>query len=349
MDDRIKLRSANPDDGQALSELYMASPDTGQIQIGPRYHLDAYTAFTATRPDSVGVVAEVPGFDGLAGAGFIHFGQCAFEGELRNYAALSGVVVHPDFRRQRIASQIAEWRVECAKERIGDEGVILATIQKGNEGSFAVAKKWSRQFAGETRAGAVRVRSKPPEPVNGIAVRSASSNEFDAMAEGLNAFYGDYNFFTPQTAELLATWLARTPFDTPINHCHIAVDASGEVVAGAGITEEYRTVEMQVHHIPATMRWLNKLVKIVPPDGALKQLSLNKIWFKPGQLKAAQLLWETIRWEWREKANTLTVFFDPRSPVAAVFKFPVWLPKGKFVMAIRGPVAMDEDALLYVL
>jgi GNAT superfamily N-acetyltransferase len=337
------------EDGQTLSELYTASPDTGQIQIGPRYHLDAYTAFTAARSEVVGVVAEAPGRDELVGAGFVHFGRCIVEGELRDYASLSGVVVRPSYRRQGIASQIAKWRVECAIRRIGDEGVLLATIQKGNESSIAVAKKWSRQFAGETRAGVVRVRSEPPRPNNGITVQSVSSNQLTTVAHWLNNFYRDYNFYTPRTEESLANWLARSPFGTPVNHYYVAMDAAGEILAGAAVTEQYRIVEMQVHHMPVTMRWLNKVVKLVPPDGTLKQLSLNKIWFRTGELKAAQFLWETIRWEWREKANTLTVYFDPRSPVASVFKIPAWMPKGQLVMAIRGPVPISEDALVYPL
>lgn len=346
---QITLRSMRPDDGQALSELYLASPDTGQIQIGPLYHLDAYSAFTATRIGAIGVVAESSNFDGLVGAGFVHFGRCIFEGELRDYAALSGVVVHPDYRQQGLASKIAKWRVDCAKEKIGDEGIILATIQKGNVGSFAVAKKWSQQFAGEIRAGAVQVRTSPPKPVTGISVRNVVVDDLPAVTSGLNDFYKGYNLYSPHTPETLTNWLKRSPFDTPINHYYVAVNTEGKILAGAAIAEEYRTVEMQVHHIPTPMRWLNKLVRLIPPDGTLKQLSMDKIWFEPGQLKAAQFLWETIRWEWRESANTLTVFFDPRGPVARVFKIPAWFPKGQFVMAIHGPTFMNEDALLYPL
>ncbi len=80
-------------------------------------------------------------FDGLVGAGFVDFGHCNFEGELRDYASLSGVVVHPHFRRRGIASRLAQWRVEYAREHIGDGGVILTSIQEENTGSFAVAKK----------------------------------------------------------------------------------------------------------------------------------------------------------------------------------------------------------------
>ncbi|MGH2536094.1 MAG: hypothetical protein ACRDHL_01730, partial [Candidatus Promineifilaceae bacterium] len=196
-------------------------------------------------------------------------------------------------------------------------------------------------------AGAVHTRARPPEPVKGITIRPAGPDDLEAVAEGLNDFYQGYNFYEPHTAGSLVSWLAQSPFETPFNHYYVVVDAAEEVLAGAAVSEQYRTIEMRVHHIPWAMRWLNKLVKFVPADGALKQIGLSKIWFAPGQLKAAQFLWETIRWEWRQKANTLTVFFGPRSPVADMVKIPAWLPKGHLVLAVNGPVPMNEDRLIY--
>lgn len=209
---KFVLRSMVPSDGPALSILYQASPDTGRIQIAPRYHLDAYVAFAAVRPRATGVVAEMDGFEGLVGAGFVDFGRCSFEGELRDYASLSGVVVHPDFRRKGIASRLAQWRVEFAREHIGDRGVILTNIQEQNIGSFAVAKKWSRQFVGQVTTGAVSMRKKMPEKISGITVRRAERHEFEAVAAGFNNFYHNYNLYEPQSAESLREWLEQSPF-----------------------------------------------------------------------------------------------------------------------------------------
>jgi hypothetical protein len=42
-----------PADGRELSNLYHASSDTGQIQIGPRYHVCPYLAFAVVQPSSI--------------------------------------------------------------------------------------------------------------------------------------------------------------------------------------------------------------------------------------------------------------------------------------------------------
>jgi GNAT superfamily N-acetyltransferase len=341
--ERLSLRQIIPADGQALSELYQASPDSGQIQIAPLYYVDAYRALLDSRPSVVGVVAELPETGQLVGAGFVHFGQSQFEGALRPFAVLSGVVVHPDFRRRGIASQIAGWRVDCARQRLGEEGIIVTAIQKQNTGSFAVAGTWSQQFVGRLSIGAVRMRQKPPDAVNGLTIRPAESSDLEAIAAGLNDFYQEYNFYELQSAETLADWLSRSPFDTPIRHYFVAENATGKIVAGVGVTEQYRTMEMQVQHIPLAMQWLNKIVRFVPADGRLKQITLRKVWFAAGQKKAAQYLAEFVRWQWREKASTLTFTFDPRSPAADVLAIPFWLPKGQLVLAVNGPVMMQES------
>jgi hypothetical protein len=104
---------------------------------------------------------------------------------------------------------------------------------------------------------------------------------------------------------------------------------------------------MQVQHIPAAMRWLNKAVKLVPADGLMKQLSVSKIWFAPGQVKAAQTLWETLRWEWRTRATMLSFFYDPRGPIHKVVKGPWWFPKGRFVLATSERLESSKTALVY--
>lgn len=343
----VTLREVAPNDGGALADLFEASPDTGSIQVAPHYHVDAYTASMAVYRDAIGVVAEANSDAKLVGAGFISFGRCQFEGRLCDYAALKGLVVRPDYRRQGIALQIAAWRAARARERVGEEGVLVAAIQEKNEGSFAVARSWSQQFVGELRNGVAQMRTAPPDSKLGLTVRPATAGDMETITERLDAFYQDYNFYEPHAAEALAEWLQETPLDTPFRHYYVVSDRAGNLLAGLGLVEQHRLVEMRVDQMPATISLLNKLVKLVPADGKLRQLSASKIWFAPDQTEAARFLWETVRWEWRDRANTLTFVYDPRSPLKDVFSIPFWMPRPSLSLAVTGPVPIQEERLIH--
>jgi len=344
----IVLDEMSPDDSSELTELYRLSPDTGRIQIAPRYHLDPYSAFAATRPNAVGVVARDSKTGILTGAGFVHFRRGYFGGDLRDCAFLSGVVVHPNFRRQGIATSIARWRIDYAHRELGQDVLIAAAIQKGNIGSVQVARTWAKQIELQVTAGATPVRIDSPRPIReGNEVRPADEDDFEEIANGLNEFYHGYTFFKPHTAKDLSEWLNRSPFPTRFNHYYVLSARRGPLLAGLAISEQYRATEMQVQHIPVAMRWLNKIVNVVPSDGLLKQLSVSKIWFAPGQMEAAQNLWEIIRWEWRTKANMLSFFYDPQSPITEVVKGPWWFPKGRFVLATSERLNLSKRILVY--
>jgi hypothetical protein len=36
---------------------------------------------------------------------------------------------------------------------------------------------------------------------------------------------------------------------------------------------------MHIVRMPAVMRWLNKILRIVPADGIMRRLSASKLWF----------------------------------------------------------------------
>lgn len=342
------IRPVNPDDGEALLRLALASPDTGMIQIAPRYHIDAYQATLALISDSqtIGFVAEHSGTGEVIGSGFLSLNRIHYEGQLRDCAWLHNLQVRPDYRRQGIATRLAQHRVAQGRERVGGDGVLAASIQQGNTGSFQVAQTWSRQLAGEVKNGAVGMRQKPPRPLDHICVRTVNSEELPHIADALNNFYDGWNFYVPHSGDTLAAWLVKTPFSSPFRHYYVAEDGDGQMVAGMAIVEEYRVVEMQVKHLPLALQLLNKIVRLVPKDGRMRQLSVSKLWYAPGHLQTARYLWETLRWQWRERASTITFAYDPNSPLKEIFKTPPWIPQTSFTYAVSGPVSMSEKRLI---
>jgi hypothetical protein len=298
--------------------------------------------------DVVGVVAEVPGQDGIIGSGLIRFGQCQWEGELRPSALLNTLVVHPDYRRQGVASQLAKWREQLAHQQLGLDGVLWAIIQRDNTASERTAIKWANQFL-ESRVVIIplRMRSASPRRSRRFEVRPARPDELDTVAEQLNRYYRDYNLYPPETGDSLAAWLEGTPFDSPFRHYQIVTNKAGTILAGMGLSENFRLRTTLITHLPAGLRILNRLFNLIPANGELREVVLSRIWVAPGQLEAARHLLETMRWEWRGRCTSLLFSADLRSPA---MRLPdVWDRFGREVagIAVRAPVPCTEDRLLY--
>lgn len=345
MPQNFQLRAMTPDDSPALAALTEQSPDGGRITFNPRFHLPPYDVFAIRHHNMLGVVAQSAFVDGLVGAAHVSFGECQFEGEVRPYALMSALVVHPDYRRQGIAAALAQWRIERALERSPDT-LILADIQAGNVGSIANARKWMTQISGQVVTAPVTMRSTPPSSHQRYTVREAAAADLDAIADNLNTFYKDYNFYRPQTADGLQRWLLETPFTTPIHRYLVAVDGANRVVAGLGIHEEGRLMSRYVSKVPPVVRAANMFLKIIPPDGEMRSLQVEKFWFAPNQLRAARYLWQSARWLWRERGSSLLVSFDPRSPLKQALQIPPWMPTTSATIALRSPVPMRETRLL---
>lgn len=90
----FNLRPLQPTDGRLIDRLNEETPDGGAIAFYVRYLRDPYETLTGLPPGIQGVVAEAPGFDGLAGIGFVTVGA----GQMRPLACLSSLKVHPNFR-----------------------------------------------------------------------------------------------------------------------------------------------------------------------------------------------------------------------------------------------------------
>jgi predicted N-acetyltransferase YhbS len=345
----IVVRAARPEDQAALRALDEASPDGGTVTFRPELHVPE-DQVTRLADIAEHYVAEVDGV--VAGTARLDIGTCRFEGTDVRYALLNSLQVHPDYRRRGVAAELARSRLARAEELEGGDVVALAYIQAGNAGSLANARRWATQVGGRLVVAPIGVRRRPPRTAGktaGLTVRPAGPGELGPVAVAVNADQAGHDFARPWPAGRLAQWLADSPFPEPVNHYQVAVDQSGQLLAGLGIREEGRIASLVVERIPLPMRAANAVLRVVPRDGRMRNLVVSRLWFAPGRLDAARYLWEMTRWQWRDAGTSLVVAYDPRSPVRQVVAAPPWVPMTSTTIALRSRRPMHPETILEML
>ncbi len=323
------LREMLPSDAPALTQLMENDPESPGMSMTTRFLVDPYLAWKALKPDSVGVVAEAPGVEGLIGTATVSFEDTQFEGRVLPGASLENLKVHHEHRGQGIGAALAQWRVDKARERFGDEGVICTGTSSENTASLATMKKWCKQFVGPLKGSPRGPRFDQPEPPGGITFRSIEAGDMPQVIEKANRFYADYNLYTPISTEKMNTLLQK------VYHYPIAVDSSGQIVAGAMISLRGQLMVDEFRNVPPEMEGQ------IPPDHRLRLLEAAYLWFD--QPTVAQALWEHIAWEFRDRANAFMINYDPRSPVAAAFPAAFMPMQLEVMLAVSGPTIMDDQ------
>lgn len=346
MSAKIVIRPMQSGDGPALAALYAGSPDTGAITLKTHYLIDPLIDLTASYTDFLGVVA-VEEQVGLVGAGFIHSAPRRVAGTIRPCVVLSGLVVHPAFRGQGIATQLAQWRVAQARQRWGPDVILLAGVQHNNTRSLAVAHRWMNTVAGTFGSVMVRPRRRPPELHPGWQVRPATMAEWPELADNLARFYADYEYTPTFSAESLQTWLRYAPTGQPLRTIYVVADSSGELLAGCSVSQSYRVRELHIDRLPTSMQFANRLLHVVPTDGVMHPISLSHLWHRPGRADALHDLWHTIAWREREQANALVTYYDPRSQLPTILGLSRWLPKGRLTLVTWQDQPSDPSRLIF--
>jgi GNAT superfamily N-acetyltransferase len=339
----VIVREATAEDEAGLAALAAASPDGGAIAFRVERHVPE-DQIAREAEISECFVAEVDGV--IAGTGRLDIGDCRFEGEDTRYALLNSLQVHPDYRRRGVAAQLTGRRLRRATELAGDDVACVAYIQAGNTASLANARRWATQVGGRLVVTPVPMRRRPPRPRPGLTVGPAADAELAEIAAAIGTQYADYDFARRWDAARLAEWLATTPFRDPMNHYLVVSDQSGRLLAGLGLREEGRLMSLVIDHLPAHLRAANAVLRVVPRDRRMRNLTVDKAWLAPGQLGAARYLWEVTRWEWRASGTSLLLTHDPRSPVHQVVAAPPWLPTTSATVAVRSRRPMRDETML---
>jgi GNAT superfamily N-acetyltransferase len=345
-DAAMQLRPITAEDGDAFATLLSQSADSGAFQVSSRFKIDPWRALGAIHGPFDGVVAEEEGVPGLVGCGLVRYLRASYEGAQRDIAVLNTLVVHPARRRKGLAGRLADWRVAHARQRIGDDGVLLAGIQAGNTGSVKTAARWATSRI-ENRLGVVPTPPKriSPSGRSPYRVRPVAPGDLEPYARRMDEAFSSFNFYPGESAERLAAWLAATPVDVPFHHAWVATDAGGDLLAGLALTENALIKSTRMVRMPTPMRLLNHVVRIIPRDGLMREAWVTRFWTRPGHEAAARRLWEVVRWEWRERASTFMLWSDPLAPLGRLLKPPPWMPHSTGSLVLAGP--LDPGRMIY--
>jgi len=317
-------------DLDALVGLDAAVTDGGRITFTARHLLPPREHLRLLRAGSAGVLAS-DGDGRAVGSAWVRFGRFRLAGREAGYALLHSLQVHPDARRQGVATALTGWRLDRAADR---EAVPLATIQLGNEASLANARRWATTFSDPLTVTPVPLRGRPPRQHRGWTVRLATEADLDVLTAGLDAQHR--GFGVAPDPDDLGRWL-----DGRFHRYWVITGPDDVPLAGVGIDDEARHTEVLVSGLPAAMRWAGRLAGVVPAGGVMRNLNVRLPWHAPGAASSGRLLWQHVRYRERHHGTALVTTLDPRHPAAAMSVAPRWIPTTGIVVAnATGPIEL---------
>ncbi|HSK65927.1 MAG TPA: GNAT family N-acetyltransferase [Anaerolineales bacterium] len=337
-----------PLDAPAVSQLITEFDG----DLTTRFLVDPYQAiWFGTDFQTLGVVVECEGVDGLVGMGTVRFGEVQFNDERLPFAFLDGLKVKSEFRGQGLGYRIAQWRIQQAREVFGDRCVLATGMLYDNYASHAVAAKWCREFAESAlHVMVLPVRSSPPTPLSGMTVREIEPQEYEEFAARQNRFYKDYHLYSPSSVDTISNALGVSAEGRNPYHYFAAIDKNGNLLAGAQTWARGMLKSDTINHPPAPLRVMNGLLHLLPPDFTIRDIAVNGLWYEPGQLNFARFLWESIRWECRNQGTTIMAGFDPRDPARLAITLRPWhQPRPQITLAIHGPEPIDRSRWFFSL
>lgn len=343
---KFLLRALQPSDSPGLHKLITEFDG----DLTTRFLVHPYSAIiSGTEYHTEGVVVECAGYDGLVGMGTVRYGKVQYNGNVLPFAFLDGLKVHKEFRGNGLGYQIASWRIQRARETLGDEVLIATGMLHDNHASHAVAAKWCREFVESAmHIYVIPVRSHRLKLPSGITIREIETHEYEEFAARQNAFYENHNLFAPCDPKSISNALDVSAAGQKPYRFFVAVDAGGNLLAGTQTWARGILKSDTINNLPLPIRILNNVLHLLPSDFIIRDIAVNGLWYAPSQLRVAKFLWETLRWECKKQGTTLATGFDPRDPAREVIDLKPWhQPRPKITIAIHGPVPIDRNKLIF--
>jgi GNAT superfamily N-acetyltransferase len=343
MPEPVNYRLVAPKDSQALKNLIAETADSGDIGFTDDYQADLLDVHRGLAEEFHGAVAVQDG--GLVGMVFSEVRWVQYEGQVVPGVYISHLRVHQEHRRQGIARGLSDWALEYITDLLRSDTVLYSAIMDGNV-SLNLATQYGFQSTKPIQGGIVPMRKRPPDSIPGLEVRLANRSELPAIVEGMNAFYREHNLWSPVSVDTLEDFLGQEVAEVKPNQLYVAVRGE-EVVAGLSLSDRTKLVRMRLARAPWYVRLLGGWLGLLPASGILDALTARRVWFREGELEAARYLWNSLRYDLRERGNCLGIAYDPRDRLADVFQIPFWLPMFKARYLVRASDRLEAERLTY--
>ncbi len=342
------VRPMKPTDGPAIDDLMRTEAQSTAVSLTTHYLHDVYEALLAQHPTLFGVVAEVPGINGLVGVATAFLDEMMVGGHIYPAVHLENLKVHHAYRRRGLGTSLAKERIDEARRLSGPDTIVTAGVEASNTASLATARGWSTQVLGPVRIVVGRTSTKAPE-LRDVEIRPLADTDIGPLVEALSAFYADHDMVPRQTPAGVAASLNPTRLGFPIRAYRVATDRDGTLVAGAGITERYKLMADHIDAMPLPVALLGRVTGLLPADRFIRSIELSLAWHARGRVDALRHLWDAIRFEWRDRATNIVALADPRGSL--IDAFPVgrtFAPRIELMAPVQSPILLDPNRLLYM-
>lgn len=176
----------------------------------------------------------------------------------RKYAYLAEVIVHPDFQRKGIGTELTGKAESYLNER--GASYVYCYVFEANDASNAMFSKNGYENIGNMQIQAISVYKKS-QVASEFGIRSAEKEDISDIVNLINNYNSGRTHFVPFTTESFENHINNIP-DYSIENIRVAF-SDGRIVACTGLWDLSSLAKMYYAREPAAMRFLGRLLNFI--------------------------------------------------------------------------------------